>query len=231
MILQANGGCYLTQSADVPIAERLFGQTVHINDASEAGKWRQVSEAEKEQMLNAGTIFDPSELDSCYLRKVDCLLVEIAKNINTANLTVEASLEHKEYFPKWEELLGQIEPIGFLFTHDGVLYEVLQEHIFAAEWVPGNGTESLYMVVQKEHSGTIDDPIPWAHNMELVSGRYYIGKEVLYLCIRDSGIGMSFDLADLVAGGFVEAVTEEPEQSAPEGEDTVIPEAENTGNN
>lgn len=206
MILQAEGGHYLTQSADVPIAERLFGQTAYINDASEAGKWRQVSEAEKEQLLNAGTIFDPSELDSGYLKKVDTLLVEIAKNVNTANLTVEESLEHKEYFPKWEELVGKEAPVGFMFTHDGTLYEVIQEHTFSGEWVPAIGTESLYKVVQKEHSGTIDDPIPWQHNMELLSGRYYTDKEVLYLCIRDSGMGMSFDLADLISGGFVEVV-------------------------
>lgn len=56
--LQADGGHYLTQSADVPIDERVFGNTAYISDPSEASKYRQVSEAEKERMLNAGTILD-----------------------------------------------------------------------------------------------------------------------------------------------------------------------------
>ena len=49
MILQADGGHYLTQSADVPIDERVFGNTAYISDSSEASKYRQVSEAEKER--------------------------------------------------------------------------------------------------------------------------------------------------------------------------------------
>lgn len=208
MILQADGGHYLTQSADVPIDERVFGNTAYIRDASEASKWRQVSEVEKEKILNAGTILDPSDLSDEYLDKVDTLHEIIRENINAAGLTVEASLKHKEYFPKWDELIGETEPVGFMFTYGDTLYEVIQEHEFAEQWIPGPSTESLYKVVQVEASGTKDDPIAWKQGMELVGGKYYTDKDVLYLCIRDSGMGMSFDLADLVSGGFVEVVEE-----------------------
>lgn len=231
MILQAEGGQYLTQSADIPIAERVFGQTVHISNASEASQWRQVSEAEKEELINAGTIFDPSDLSDKYLDKVDMLLVAIAENINTAGLTVEQSLKHKGYFPRWNDLTGNLGSVSFRFVYEDTLYEVIQEHTFSEEWIPGIGTESLYKVVTEGHKGTKDDPIPWERNMELKYGLYYTDKEMLYLCIRDSGMGMSFDLSDLVSGGFVEVVTEEPEQSEPGGEDTVIPDAEDLENN
>lgn len=208
MILQAEGGHYLTQSADVPIEERVFGNTAYIRDASEASQYRQVSEVEKEKILNAGTILDPSDLSDEYLDKVDTLHEIIRENINTAGLTVEESLKHKEYFPKWDDLIGKTEPIGFMFTYGGTLYEVVQEHEFAEQWIPGTGTESLYKVVQVEASGTKDDPIVWKQGMELFNGKYYTDKDVLYLCIRDSDMGMSFDLADLVSGGFVEVVEE-----------------------
>lgn len=208
MILQADGGHYLTQSADVPIDERVFGNTAYISAPSEASKYRQVSEAEKERMLNAGTILDPSDLSDEYLDKVDTLHEIIKENINTAGLTVEESLKHKEYFPKWDELIGKTESGGFMFSYEDTLYEVIQEHEFASQWVPGVGTESLYKVVQIEASGTMEDPIAWKQGMELFNGKYYTDKDVLYLCIRDSGMGMSFDLADLVSGGFVEVVEE-----------------------
>lgn len=214
MILQADGGHYLTQSADVPIDERVFGSTAYISDPSEASKYRQVSEAEKERMLNAGTILDPSDLSDEYLDKVDTLHEIIKENINIAGLTVEQSLKHKEYFPKWDDLIGKTKPIGFMFSYEDTLYEVIQEHEFAEQWVPGIGTESLYKVAQIEASGTKEDPIAWKQGMELFNGKYYTDKDVLYLCIRDSGMGLSFDLADLVSGGFVEVVEEVVEESS-----------------
>ena len=78
----------------------------------------------------------------------------------------------------------------------------------------GYKTESLYKVAQIEASGTKEDPIAWKQGMELFNGKYYTDKDVLYLCIRDSGMGLSFDLADLVSGGFVEVVEEVVEESS-----------------
>lgn len=57
-----------------------------------------------------------------------------------------------------------------------------------------------------------DDPIPWVVGSKLYKGQYYIDKDVVYLCIRDSGIEMSFNLADLISGGFVQVV--EPSSEA-----------------
>ena len=56
------------------------------------------------------------------------------------------------------------------------------------------------MVVQEKHSGTIDDPIPWVYNSILENGKYYIDKEIKYLCIRDSGIPLAYEnLADCIS--------------------------------
>lgn len=87
------------------------------------------------------------------------------------------------------------------------LFEVRMDHALQATWVPGQGggAESLYEAVQETHSGTADDPIPWVYNMTLENGKYYIDKEVVYLCVRDSGNPMPYEnLADLVSAGFVQ---------------------------
>ncbi|EJW99967.1 hypothetical protein EVA_11926 [gut metagenome] len=60
--------------------------------------------------------------------------------------------------------------------------------------------------MQVAHAGTREDPIPWQHNMVLENGKFYTDKGVLYECIRDSGIGMVYDLKDLVSGGYVKEV-------------------------
>ena len=66
------------------------------------------------------------------------------------------------------------------------------------------GVESLYFMVQEIHEGTIDDPIPWKYNMTLENGKYYIDKDIKYICVRDSVNPMPYeDLAELVASGYV----------------------------
>ena len=216
MIVKAGNGCYLTESYDTPIENRRFEKQVIVSSAEELSMWREITENEKDKMTMQAKLFDVESVDNDYLNKVDVMLSGIAEKINDAWLTAEQALEKKAYFPKWGDEIGKEHYAGFRFQYGGTLYEVIQPHTFAAEWVPGTGTESLYKVVQVEHEGSIEDPIPWEHNMELVEGLYYTDKGVLYLCIRDSGIALSYDLADLVSGGYVKPVTEE-EPSEPDG--------------
>ena len=62
----------------------------------------------------------------------------------------------------------------------------------------------------EEHTGTIDDPIPYneGHDplfagMILESGKYYKQDNVTYKCTRDSGIALVQDLSALI-GHYVE---------------------------
>lgn len=218
MIVKAGNGCYLTESYDTPIENRRFEKQVIVSSAEELSMWREITETEKDKMTMQAKLFDAESVDYDYLNKVELMLSGIAAKVNDANLTNTQAIEKKRFFPLWNNEIGNEHYAGFKFQYGETLYKVLQPHTFAAEWVPGTGTESLYKVVQVEHEGTKDDPIPWEHNMELVEGLYYTDKDVLYLCVRDSGIALSYDLADLVSGGYVKPVTEEePEQPKPDG--------------
>ena len=84
-------------------------------------------------------------------------------------------------------------------------YKVIQGHTFQKNWVPGQGTESLYAEIDEEHSGTETDVIPYTGNMVLEVGRYYSQNGVTYLCTRDTGSPVYHNLADLV-GLYVTAV-------------------------
>ena len=139
------------------------------------------------------------------------LMAFAAMSINTMSLSVDDSLAYKNIYPKWEDEIGNTVKPPFKFRYgeepNDKLYEVIKEHTLSKEWIPGNGTTSLYKVVSKDaEAGTIDNPIEWSKGMELINGKYYIDAGVKYKCIRDSGMPLEYALADLVSGGFVEPV-------------------------
>ena len=113
----------------------------------------------------------------------------------------ETALTAKELYPSWEELVssGQLIKVNYKFTFSGKLYRTLQAHTFQRNWIPGQGTESLYAQIDETHSGSEADAIPYTGNMALEQGKYYSQNGVTYLCTRDTGSPVYHNLADLVA--------------------------------
>ena len=202
MILHAGNGCFLTQSAEVPMKERVFRGYVNINDAADIANWREVTGTEKDRMVGAASIIDLDDMDVASIKRVGNLVEGITSRINEVNMSVQESLELAAYFPKWEQ--GKLMPVGYKVSYEGSLYEVIQGHTSQADWTP-NVTPSLFKVVQVEATGSFDDPIAWEQGMELFNGLYYTDNGVKYICNRDSGMGMVYDLANLV-GLYVEVV-------------------------
>lgn len=66
-------------------------------------------------------------------------------------------------------------------------------------------TAALYEVIEEQHEGTIEDPIPYAPPQEIFNNKYYIQYDVKYRCTRDSGTALTHDLTSLV-GLYVEIV-------------------------
>ena len=134
-------------------------------------------------------------------RAVINLAVKQARQITDDQEALELQILYKS----WDQQIGKQLNVGEYVQHEGKLYRVLQAHTAQSTWAPGNGTESLFVVIDKEHAGTLDDPIPYEGNMELFNGKYYIQNEVVYVCTRDSGTPLYHDLSSLV-GVYVEEV-------------------------
>lgn len=116
------------------------------------------------------------------------------------------ALTVKAIYPQWSEVIGQTVKLGFKFHHSEKLYKTIQDSLpIQKQWIPGEGTESLYAVIDETHAGTQEDPIPYDGNMALENGKYYSQDGVIYLCNRDTEIPVYQDLKDLV-GLYVTAV-------------------------
>lgn len=119
------------------------------------------------------------------------------------------ALTVKAIYPLWQEVIGQTVKQGFKFLYNDVLYKVIQPDglTIQEQYIPGEGTESLYAVIDETHAGTQEDPIPYNGNMALENGKYYSQDGVIYLCNRDTEIPVYQTLKDLV-GLYVEEVKE-----------------------
>ena len=115
--------------------------------------------------------------------------------------TDEQALKVPSLYPAWRP--GMDYRAGDRLQFGGVLYKVLQAHTSQADWVPGEGTESLYARIDESHAGTLADPIPYSGNMALEAGKYYSQSGAVYLCTRDTVNPVYSALADLV-GLYVE---------------------------
>lgn len=105
------------------------------------------------------------------------------------NLLVEAratfsdskALQYMELYPNWSE--GIAVKVDERFQYGERLYKVAQAHTTQADWTP-DITPALWTVIDVEHAGTIEDPIPAVASMEYIKGKYYIENGVIYLMNR-----------------------------------------------
>ena len=128
----------------------------------------------------------------------------IAQQINTLTVDDNTALRMKQFYPTFDEIVGQKVKQGFRFRHGEYLWATVKELTIQSHYAPGDGMESLYTKVNETHSGTIDDPIPYDGNMALENGKHYSQHSTIYLCNRDTVNPVYNKLAELVGLYVVE---------------------------
>lgn len=132
-------------------------------------------------------------------RAMRAAILEAAKHLSDAVAATAPML-----FPRWK--VGEAYAGGERLCYNGELYKVKDgmSHTSQADWTPDVAV-SQYERIDVEHAGTMDDPIPYDGNMELVNGLYYVQDGVVYLCTRDTVNPVYNPLAELV-GIYVKEV-------------------------
>lgn len=127
----------------------------------------------------------------------------VRAQINSIAADDATAYRMKEFYPEWEA--GHAYAAGVYLVYGGEFYRVLQAHTSQEAWLPGTGTESIYVRIDEVHDGTKYDPIPYGGNTALEDGRYYAQDGVIYRCTRGTGNAVFQPLAEL-AGIYVEVV-------------------------
>lgn len=126
----------------------------------------------------------------------------IKQQINTLSVDDATAVRMTAFYPEWEK--DKQYTAGYKVQYLGKLYKVIQAHTSQETWTP-DITASLYTRIDEVHDGTKYDAIPYEGNMALVSGKYYIEDNVMYLCNRDTVNPVYNKLSELV-GIYVEVV-------------------------
>lgn len=121
----------------------------------------------------------------------------------TPTATDDVAAKSVELYPDW--IAGINVKAGERYQCDGLLYKALQDHVTQDNWRPGQATASLWRVIDVTHAGTLEDPIPFALNMEVFKDKYYSWESKVYLCTRDSGQALQNSPDQLIGHYFEEA--------------------------
>lgn len=124
--------------------------------------------------------------------------------VNSMPISDEQALEIKDLYPEWASFVGKSLTAGFKVLYEGRLYKVRQQIATVLEnQAPSELTAALYEEINETAAGTLEDPIPYNGNMELLEGKYYSQNGVTYKCTRSTGQAVYHDLSALV-GIYVE---------------------------
>ena len=139
------------------------------------------------------------------LQRTSELIRQNTEEINSLGLSDNDALKVKEWYPHWEDFINKTIEVGFVTLYADNLWRARQTHTAMEIYPPSMDTAALYEVIVEGHEGTADDPIPFTPPMEIFIDKFYVQDGVVYRCTRDSGMALSYNLADLV-GLYVERV-------------------------
>lgn len=101
----------------------------------------------------------------------------------SASLTDADALKAMELYDRWAPDMAV--KVDDRLVYADRLYRVTQAHTTQEGWEPDK-VPALFTVIDEQHTGTQDDPIPAAKGMEYTYGLYYTDPEdgKLYRCER-----------------------------------------------
>lgn len=151
----------------------------------DTGNYRELQDAELSVLEKPENQPDPPAPPSPQEQAMTLARIMAASATGLSDTT---ALAIPDLLPHWDELLagGNQVAAGVCLVHGGQTYRVVQA-VTPIESQPPDmeGMLAIYRPVEREHTGTMADPIPWVSGMDCRTGKYYSYEGVTYLCKGD----------------------------------------------
>ena len=152
--------------------------------AYENGIPREMTEEEIEEIEKNQTPEQPTTQE----QQAVTLMRAMART--ATNIPDAVALSISDILPIWKEFLDSGEKIGegVCIMHEGQCYRQMQPGgVTPIESQPpgADGMLAVYRPIDKEHAGTLEDPIPWVNGMDCFKDKYYSHDGEVYLCKQD----------------------------------------------
>lgn len=158
----------------------------------ENGVYRDMTPEEIEAMEQAQKEYEEQEKHRP-LTQDEVFGMMLKQNIQTLSVDDNTALRMVAFYPTWDELCNQsfkADSKGFKFSYNDKLYKTIQDNFtFQSQWVPGEGTSSIYTQIVETQTGTLEDPIivpsdVTSNAFTYIIGRYYKWNDKVYKCER-----------------------------------------------
>lgn len=180
-------------------AYSFFTDTIYMPDSATTDEYFEIDENEAQNIQDSkGNIQIESLSDleqiTANIEEIDKAKNAIKYSINALDLSNNDTIKFKDYLPDWNDYINKSLPKDFKFRYNNQPYKTLQYINIVLENQTPDIVYSLYAIINEEHEGTLEDPIPYQQQMAIEKGKYYIQYDVVYIAIQNMPTGMPYDL-------------------------------------
>lgn len=185
-------------------AYSFFTDTIYMPDSATTDEYFEIDENEVQNIqdskadIQIESLSDLEEITS-NIQEIDKAKEAIKYSINSLDLSNNDAIKYKDYLPDWNDYINKSMPKDFKFRYNNQPYKTLQYiNIVLSNQTP-DIVYALYAIINEEHEGTLEDPIPYQQQMAIEKGKYYIQYDVVYIAIQNMPTGMPYDLNQIPA--------------------------------
>lgn len=180
-------------------AYSFFTNIIYMPDSAVTDNFFEIDENEVENIqdskanIELNSIEDLEQITS-NIEQVNEAKEAIKYSINALDLSNNDTIKFKDYLPDWNDYINKSMPKDFKFQYNNQPYQTIQYiNVVLSDQTP-DIVYSLYAIINEEHEGTLEDPIPYQQQMAIEKGKYYIQYDVVYIAIQNMPTGMPYDL-------------------------------------
>lgn len=183
-------------------AYSFFSDTIYMPDSAVTDNFFEIDDSEVKNIQDSKAniqIESLSDLEqiTANIEEIDKAKNAIKYSINSLDLSNNDTIKYKDYLPDWNDYINKSLPKDFKFRYNNQPYKTLQYINIVLENQTPDIVYSLYAIINEEHEGTLEDPIPYQQQMAIEKGKYYIQYDVVYIAIQNMPTGMPYDLSQI----------------------------------